>query len=213
MESIPSTKNASLYNLDCSYLTDVRYHRKDLESIVIIFSEKPSGLFPDQFFLMPEGPAYDYRAFIFSLTEAVHLYQPPEGEACYIAHAVTNDIPEVRQNFRVYVTFQVPVLLEGQKKETTVTVKDIGTGGFQFISKQRFEPDTMLTTMFTHIKTPVCITARIQKMRPVRKSGVYGYGCQFTDLSPNAETLIRNFVFQTEALQAKAKREKQGALE
>lgn len=213
MNSLPDSANATLYHLDCSYLANVRYHRESLDTITLFFSEKPSANFPERFFLMPEGKAYDYRAFIFTLSEEIHpgQTQASEDNLCYLARAVTNDIPEQRKNYRVYVTFQASIILEGQKKETSVTIKDIGTGGFQFVSKQKFEPDTPLTTIFTSIKTPVCITARIQKLRPVRRDGIYGYGCQFIDLPPKVEMLIRNFVFQTGTLQAKAQKEKQDA--
>lgn len=132
---------------------------------------------------------------------------------CYLINAVTTDIPDQRKNFRVYTTFQAPILLEGRTKETYVTVKDIGTGGFQFISKHKFEPGTNLSTVFSSgIRTPACITACIQKQRPVRQKGVYGYGCQFINLPQSTEALIRNFVFQTELLQAKAKKEREEAL-
>lgn len=212
MNSIPKSGSASLYNLDCTYLEDVRFFREDLETITIIFPEKPPENFPGRFFFMPEGRTYDYRAFIFTLSEQIHINQPAsEAAPFYIARAVTNDIPEQRKNYRVYVTFQAAILPEGQKKESFVTIKDIGTGGFQFVSKQKFEADTAFTTIFTSIKAPECITARIQKQRPVREKGVYSYGCQFVNLPPKLEMLIRNFVFQTETLQAKAKREKENA--
>ncbi|MEZ3437099.1 MAG: PilZ domain-containing protein [Lachnospiraceae bacterium] len=212
MNSIPASGSASLYNLDCTYLEDVRFKRESLETITIIFFGKPSEDFPERFFFMPEGRTYDYRAFIFALTEEIHTSSlSSESGPCYTARAVTNDIPEQRKNCRVYVTFQAAILPKGEKKETFVTIKDIGTGGFQFVSKQKFETDTIFTSIFRSIKAPECITARIQKQRPVREKGVYSYGCQFVDLPPKLEMLIRNFVFQTEALQAKAKRERENA--
>lgn len=209
MNSIPDIGNAALYNMDCTYLTDVRYSRNSLDTITLIFSEKPAENFPERFFFMPEGKDYDYRAFIFTLSENIHTDQTESGEnSRYLVRAVTNDIPEQRKNYRVYVTFKAVILLEGQKKEVPVTIKDIGTGGFQFVTKQKLETETEFQSIFTSIKTPVCITARIQKQRPVREKGVYGYGCQYTNLSPKVEMLVRNFVFQTETLQAKTKREK-----
>ena len=43
----------------------------------------------------------------------------------------------------------------------------------------------------------------------MRREGLYGYGCQYIDLPPKAEALIRNYVYQTEVLQAKARKEKE----
>ena len=78
----------------------------------------------------------------------------------------------------------------------------------EFVSKQRFQPGTVLSVIFPELKSPL-ITACIQKMRPVRREGLYGYGCQYIDLPPKAEALIRNYVYQTEVLQAKARKEKE----
>ena len=212
MDLPQNIKNGTLYNMDCTFLSGIRYIRESADTISLIFSAPPSGRFPESFFLMPDGKEYDYRTFIFTLTEAIHPCQPQDSESFFTARAVTNDIPEQRKNFRVYVTTQVPVLFEGEKHETSVTVKDIGTGGFLFVSKKKYEPGTVLSAIFAKARTPVCITAQIQKLRPVRKEGLYGYGCQFTNLSPSAESMVRNFVFQTETLHAKAVKEREEAL-
>lgn len=208
MNLLHEMTNGTLYHLDCTFLADIRFCRESADTIVLYFPQKPSEDFPKKFFLMPEGKRYDYRVFIFTLSEEIrHCHDKENAEGQYTARAVTKDIPEERKNFRVYATFQASLLLEGQTKENHVTVKDIGTGGFQFVSKQKFQPGTRVSSIIPSLKEPVHITARIKKQRPVRREGLYGYGCQFIDLSPKAEMLIRNYVFQTEVLQAKAKKE------
>ncbi len=208
MGALQNLKNGTLYNMDCTYLTEVEYNRESLDTVALVFSEKPSEDFPKKFFLMPEGKQYDFRAFIYTLSEEFHSFRLLDNRDVYIVRAVTNDVPEQRKNFRVYVTFRVSLLLEGQSVTIPVKVKDIGTGGFQFVSKQRFQPGTVLSVIFPELKSPL-ITACIQKMRPVRREGLYGYGCQYIDLPPKAEALIRNYVYQTEVLQAKARKEKE----
>lgn len=208
MNLLQNMIKGTLYNLDCTFLSDIQFRREGSDTIALFFSEKPSEDFPRKFFLMPEGKRYDYRTFVFTLSEEIHACQSAEDDSiCYMVHAVTKDIPEERKNFRVYVTFRASLLLKGQSKQKSVKVKDIGTGGFQFVSKEKFRTGTFVSTIFPCFKLPVTITACIQKQRPVRREGLYGYGCQFIDLSPKAETLIRNYVFQTEVLQAKAKKE------
>lgn len=213
MSPLLNAKHATLYDMDCIRLTEIQYIKEAADTVTLIFREAPPEDFPQKFFLMPNDSAYDYRAFIFTLSEDIHLCPPaaPEESSRYFARAVTNDIPEQRKNYRVYVTIPISVLPEGGKRELPVTVKDIGTGGFLFISRERFEAGTLLTTMFTHTRTPVCVTARIQKLRPVRQEGFHGYGCQFVNIPPGVETLVRNYVFHIEALQAKAKKEKKNA--
>lgn len=208
MNSLQNMTNGTLYYLDCTFLAEIRFIRESPDTIALYFSEKPSEDFPQKFFLMPEGRQFDYRVFIFTLTEEIHSCEPSENEdGRYVVHAVTKDIPEQRKNFRVYVTFDASLLLEGQSQEKYVKIKDIGTGGFQFVSKQKFEPGSIVFTIFPGFKAPLNIKARIEKQRPVRREGLYGYGCRFIDLSPKAETMIRNYVYQTEVLQAKARKE------
>lgn len=208
MDSLQNMVNGTLYNLDCTFLAEIRFIRESSDTIALYFSEKPSEDFPQKFFLMPEGKRYNYRVFTFTLTEEFHLcHDQKDVEGEYTVHAITKDIPEERKNFRVYVTLQASLLPEGEGKEYYVKIKDIGTGGFQFVSKQRFQPGTIVSTIIPSIKSSIYITARIKKQRPVRREGLYGYGCQFINLHPGAEMAIRNYVFQTEVLQAKARKE------
>lgn len=208
MDILYKMTNGTLYYLDCTFLADIQFRRESPDTITLFLSGEPSEEFPQSFFLMPEGKKYDYRAFIFTLSEKFQIcHMMEEKEEYYTARAVTKDVPEERKNFRVYATVQVSLLLEGQSREKYVNIKDIGTGGFQFVSKQKFQPGTMVSAIIPSLKEPVHITACIQKQRPVREEGIYGYGCQFINLQPRAEMLIRNYVFQTEVLQAKAKKE------
>ena len=125
MGDLQDLKYGTLYNMDCTHLTEAEYKRESLDTIVLVFSEKPSEDFPKSFFLMPEGKEYDFRAFIYTMSEEVHPCRLFDNRTVYIVRAVTNDIPEQRKNFRVYVTFRVSLLLEGQSVSIPVKVKDI----------------------------------------------------------------------------------------
>lgn len=209
MGVLQELKKGTLYNMDCIYLLEAEYKRESLDTIVFVFSQKPPEDFPRKFFLMPEGKQYDFRAFIYTLTEEIHPCRLFDNRDVFIVRAVTNDIPEQRKNFRVYATFRAMLFLEGSREEISVKVKDVGTGGFQFVSEQDFQPGTILIAVFPdlNLKFPLQIKAKIQKMRPVRREGLHGYGCQYIDLQPRDEAVIRNYVFQTEVLQAKARKE------
>lgn len=208
MDALHKVGNGTLYRLDCSFLAEIQFSRESSDTIALFFFEKPPEDFPQKFFLMPEGKRYDFRAFTFTLTEEFCRCRDQKNENWrYTVHAVTKDVPEERKNFRVYVTLRASLLPEGESKESRVKIKDIGTGGFQFVSKEKFQPGTVVSTIIPSVKSSAYITARIKKQRPVRREGVYGYGCQFVNLQPGAEMAIRNYVFQTEVLQAKAKKE------
>lgn len=208
MDPVSNAQNGMLYDMDCSFLSTVRYNRDSPETITFIFSENPAGKLPKKVFLMPEGSRYDYRSYIYTLSDEIsphHTEQPPT--TCYLVRGVTKDSSKLRKNLRVYISFRICARFDGQEQDTVITIKDIGTGGFLFISDQEFEPGATLSYIFSDINKPVFIRARIQRRRPVRREGVYGYGCQFIELSPEAESKIRNFVYQTEILQARTKDE------
>lgn len=211
MDPLQNVKDATLYNMDCTFLSSVQYHRDGPDSIHLIFSEQPSCPLPRQFYLMPDGENYDYRSFIFTLSDEMQsCCSPlPENKEYFLIHAITDDIPEQRKNFRVYVTFKTTAIAEGESEETRITVKDIGTGGLLFISKRKFDPGTVLSIIFSAMKTPVCISLCIKKQRPIRREGFYGYGCQFINLPAGIESTIRNFVFRTQILQSKTKEAKE----
>lgn len=201
-----NTTNATLYRMDCSFLSPARFTRLSLEAARFYFSGVPEGGFPAQFFVMPDDRQYDYRAFIYTLQGEP---QPCAGDnTCWQADGITNDIPELQSNFRVYLSFRTSIWLDKESREYSLTIKDIGTGGFLFVSKKEFTPGDTLSALLPDARDPVFVKARIQKRRPVRREGLFGYGCQFMNLTARAEAKIRKFVYQTEVLQAKIKEQK-----
>ena len=238
--SLQDAKNGTLFHLDCSFLSSIQYVCESPDTVCLIFSEKPESL-PDRIFLMPYGRQYDYRAFIYTLSEGVETCRlrsaPAESQSIrqetgrcadysafgkdsahlhetgaessekeyYIVRGVTDDIQEVRKNFRVYVSFRTSVYFDHDPKEVLVTIKDIGCGGFLFVSDKKYQPGDTLSVVLFDSRNPLLVKARIRKLRPVRKEGRCGYGCEYIDLNPQAEARIRNYVFHTEVLQVKAK--------
>ena len=206
MMLLENAVHATLYNMDCSFLSSVRFIRFSLESARFYFSDIPEGGLPAQFFVMPDDKQYDYRAFIYKLQGKP---QPcAEDNTCWQADGITDDIPELQSNFRVYVSFRTSIWLDKETREHSLTIKDIGTGGFLFVSKKEFTPGDTLSALLPDARDPVFVKARIQKRRPVRREGIFGYGCQFLNLTASAEAKIRKFVYQTEVLQAKVKEQK-----
>lgn len=206
MASSENIVNATLYNMNCSVFSPARFIRLSLDSARFYFSDMPEGRLPAQLFVMPDDKQYDYRAFIYTFREGP---QPcTENGFRWQADGVTDDIPELQSNFRVYMSFQTSIWLDRESREYSLTIKDIGTGGFLFVSKREFTPGDTLSALLPDTRDPVFVKARIQKRRPVRKEGLFGYGCQFLNLTPQAEAKIRKFVYQTEVLQAKVREQK-----
>lgn len=240
LTSLQDAKSGSLFYMDCSFLSSVRYFCESPDTVCLIFPEKPTGL-PERIFLMPDGRQYDYRAFLYTLSEGLEVCRLPESseendgrlrnaneytapaaapgknpalepgriapaeKEYYIVRGVTDDIQEVRKNFRVYVSFRTSVYFDNDPGEAAVTIKDIGCGGFLFVSDKKYNPGDTLSAVLFDQRNPLLVKARIRKLRPVRREGRYGYGCEYIDLNPQAEARIRSYVFQTELLQVKAK--------
>ena len=222
LTSLQDAENGSLFHMDCSFLSSVRYYCESPDTVCLIFPEKPTDL-PERVFLMPDGKQYDYRAFIYTLSEGAEVcslrdeadgsqsgtedaaVKPAALKEYYIVRGVTDDIQEVRKNFRVYVSFRTSVYFDSDPKETMVTVKDIGCGGFLFVSDKKYQPGDTLSIVLFDSRNPLLVKARIRKLRPVRKEGRCGYGCEYIDLNSQAEARIRNYVFQTEVLQGKTR--------
>ncbi|HCT92847.1 MAG TPA: PilZ domain-containing protein [Lachnospiraceae bacterium] len=198
--------NATLFHMDCSFFTSVRFTRLSLESARFYFPAAINGGLPAQFFMMPDDKQYDFRAFIY--TPQGEPQPCTEDSSWWQVDGITNDIPELQSNFRVYVSFRTSIWLDKESRERTLTIKDIGTGGFLFVSKTEFTPGDTLSALLPDARDPVFVKARIQKRRPVRREGLFGYGCQFLNLTAKAEGKIRKFVYQTEVLQAKIKEQK-----
>lgn len=204
LTSLQDAKSGSLFYMDCSFLSSVRYFCESPDTVCLVFPEKPAGL-PERIFLMPDGRQYDYRAFLYTLSEGMEVCRLPAEKEYYIVRGVTDDIQEVRKNFRVYVSFRTSVYFDNDPGEAAVTIKDIGCGGFLFVSDKKYNPGDTLSAVLFDQRNPLLVRARIRKLRPVRREGRYGYGCEYIDLNPQAEARIRSYVFQTELLQVKAK--------
>ncbi|MCI8639967.1 MAG: PilZ domain-containing protein [Coprococcus sp.] len=209
MNSSLHTEQGTLYHMDCSLFSSIRYFRDSFDTTVFVFPEKPCFPIPERVFLMPDGSDNDFRSFLFTLSGEILTYQgndPSDARGpWYYVRGTTDEMPELRTNFRVYVSFRTMVWINEQSQEESITVKDIGTGGFLFVSRKEFTPGSVISAILPDAREPVFIKALIRKRRPVRKDGLFGYGCQFIEMSARAEAKVRQFVFQTELLQSKAR--------
>lgn len=208
LTSLQDAKCGTLYDTNCRLLSSIRYYWDGPDAVYFIYSDDPAPELPERIFLMPDGEEYDYRAFIFNLSRDIRTCSLQDGNTerdFYLVKGMTDDIQEVRKNFRVYVSYRTSVYFDDDSREAKVTIKDIGCGGFLFVSDKKYNPGDTLSAILLNSRDPLLVHSRIRKLRPVRREGLYGYGCEYMDLTPQAEARIRNFVFHTEVLQAKTK--------
>lgn len=212
MNPLADAKQGTLYNLDSSFLMPVRYTADSTKTATFIFSEKPPENFPRQIFLMPNGEEYDYSTWLYTLSGEITTYQEePEDTddadnadgptTWYLMNASTNEVIDSRNDLRVSLSFNIEAQFSMSPTSSTITIKDMSAGGFMFVSEETWETGTTLSFIFSAGKTPAYVAAIIKKIRPTRFENLKGYGCQFINLTPSAESAVRNFVFQEEVLQ------------
>lgn len=78
---------------------------------------------------------------------------------------------------------------------------DISAGGTFLVSKMWIEKGALIDFEFTETKAPIDLTVevlRVMEQTDEQGNRTYGHGCRFFELSRNAETMLRNFVYQRE---------------
>lgn len=83
----------------------------------------------------------------------------------------------------------------------TAKLMDISAGGTYLVSKMWVNQGAVIEFQLTETKTPLDLKAEV--LRVVEQTDeegnlTYGHGCRFLELSHNAETMLRNFVYQRE---------------
>lgn len=204
MDPLSYVSRGSLYNWDTSFLANVGYQRESVRTALFYFSEQPDFEFPLTVSFKPSGEEYTHISYIYTLTEAKEGVDDL-GDRCFVVSGTSVDVPELREDIRVNVSFPIDIHLENapfdENYDRRVLLTDISAGGFMFVSKDTFDIGSVVSFMFSFKRTPAYITGIIRHERPTRTPDLKGYGCQFTGLSSATESMIRSFVFQEEAIQ------------
>lgn len=204
MNPLLNAQNGTLYNLDCTVFSKVRFSSETPESAVFIFSTNPAGILPEHALLMPDGEEYDYSSFFYTLSPEVKPYHSEEtGETFYLVNATTRELLAARNELRIDVSFDIPAVFDGHPHEEMITIINMSAGGFFFVSEKQYDPGKHLSFIFNNGTTPIFVTAIIRNERPTRFPNLRGYGCQFFGLSAKTEAAVRNYVFRNEVLQRK----------
>ena len=205
MNPLLNAKKGTLYNLDSTFLSEIRYERTSVETAVFIFPTKQEIPFPLTVFFMPDGGKYNHSSYQYTLTGPAAGHNENEDSDDYAVAGTTNDVPELRDELRINVSFQIDIQLDKENPHITAYITDISAGGFMFVSKTAFKSGDTISFIFPSMHEPVYVTAVVKRQRPANSPGLYGYGCQFVNLMPKAEASVRNFVFHEELIQRRKK--------
>ncbi len=206
MNPLINAEIGMLYTTDSRFLAKIKYTRNP-DSYTFIFSSPPESPLPKQVYLMPGEAPNDYTSFLCTTTGVFNeFYVPQTDRTWYLTETETLDLPDYRTEFRIDLSFPLTIVPQDTSKNTTISVVDISVGGLKFITDQEFQVDKTFSFIFTKGAKPVFITALILKRYPARTPGVYCYGCRFLDLSPQAESVLRGFIFKENLIQSKSHR-------
>lgn len=203
MNPLLNTRQGSLYLLDSTFLSHIRYSSESPGSAVFFFNDEPAEEYlSQQVFLVPDDEKENYSSYLYTLSDKVTPYDVPAIDLTYyMVDATTDDAPALREDLRVNITYDTMADFDGYKDKVPITLRDISAGGFLFTSEKEWEVNTTLSFAFTLTKVPVYIAAKIRYLRPTPFSGLYSYGCQFIGLPKDTEAIVRNFVFSENVLQ------------
>lgn len=95
----------------------------------------------------------------------------------------------------------VPGSAAGIPHRITAVTRDISAGGIYFICGYCLPEDTVVQFQLHGASKPLLLSARVLRFEAIdSKDGnkQYGHGCIFTELRPQTEAVLRNYIFRQE---------------
>lgn len=106
------------------------------------------------------------------------------------------------EDFRLSLSIAISLdfVRPGAKKSEMISAmtSNISAGGLYFITAERL-PVSVFRVRFYHNILPFVFQARVLREEQLEYNQ-FGYGCRFENLSPNAESALRGYIFQMETL-------------
>lgn len=82
--------------------------------------------------------------------------------------------------------------------------RDLSAGGIYFISEYQLPVESVVQFQLHGASKPLLLSARVlrtEELPPKKETPQYGHGCQFTELKPQTEAVLRNYIFRQERQQ------------
>ncbi len=111
-----------------------------------------------------------------------------------------------RRDFKIKTTLPAELMLQAPEKGLcSGTIEDISATGILFATEDTLEVGQEFILSFSETRTPIDLYGRIVRIHS--KGTPNRYGCQFHDILPAQEELMRQYVFTLEARQRRAEQE------
>ena len=125
----------------------------------------------------------------------------PSGQLRVYRCQVMEQLSREQRREDLKITLSAPVRLMVGDSIWDATIHNISASGVLLVTSLPARKGDRLTFDFNRTETPVRLTAQVLRVElrpPVKGKMAYGYGCRFVDLKPQAEALLRSYVFQEE---------------
>lgn len=106
----------------------------------------------------------------------------------------------LKTSLELFCTY-VPSSTRGIPERFTATTRDISAGGIYFMCDYCLPEGTVVQFQLHGASKPLLLAARVLRfevLEPKDGKAQYGHGCCFTELRPQAEAVLRNYIFRQE---------------
>lgn len=163
------------------------------EQVLVVLTSPTLGLMPYICTPQPE------LALTMEASTEQHIHMPFRIDE-------KRDAIQRRQDFKVKTSLETEVtLLSPLKGSCAGIIEDLSAGGMLFATELSLEVGQDFVVSFTETKEPLYLHVKILRQQSGGK--IKRYGCQFQELLPQHEEMLRQYVFQLDALHRRNARE------
>lgn len=197
MNLLADARDCTLYDSDFQTILKAKFNLQEDDTMTLILSKKPESSFPEKFRLVPEdNEKYGGISYLCTVPSSFSAYQVDVTDTTYyICDLLAQTAPNLREDLRINVEIEVSACFGASEIPERIRIENLSAGGLMFTSNHQYSKYIALRFSLDTGKNTLPLTARILSSRPHSKNGVYAYGCQFTNLSIGAESILRHFIF------------------
>lgn len=160
------------------------------ESYTVIFFDSVSGLLRCQCSMGEARPISDERISVpCSIIEIKETTQRRQDLKIYF-----------ETNLEMFCSY-VPSTAVGIPERFKAVSRDISAGGIYFTCEYRLPEGTVVQFQLHGASKPLLLAARVLRFESVdERDGKpqFGHGCQFIEMRPQTEAVLRNYIFRQE---------------
>ncbi len=141
-----------------------------------------------------------------SVGEAQPISDERNSVPCKIVEVM--ETRQRRQDLKIYFETSldlfctyVPSFAVGIPERFRATTRDISAGGIYFMCEYRLPEGTVVQFQLHGASKPLLLAAKVLRFEPVDEidgKPQFGHGCQFIEMRPQTEAVLRNYIFRQE---------------